>query len=196
MREIRHSLHHLRAPAHPRFDPERSSSGGLRTIAATERARGARRDRADHAAAPGRHGRRSGQAEDRRAGCRPMCSTLSAASPAPGVDGVALRDRRQRARAAGRRPITNADGRTDAPLIGGEPLRIGTYELQFRDRRLFRGPPGPHRGPAISRRRADPLFRSPSRRAIIMCRCSSRRGAIRPIEEADTLSRRSNEGRT
>ena len=27
--------------------------------------------------------------------------------------------------------VTNADGRTDAPLIGGGPLRIGTYELQF-----------------------------------------------------------------
>lgn len=26
---------------------------------------------------------------------------------------------------------TNSDGRTDAPLIGGMPLRIGTYELQF-----------------------------------------------------------------
>ena len=27
--------------------------------------------------------------------------------------------------------ISNADGRTDQPLIGGEPLRIGTYELAF-----------------------------------------------------------------
>jgi 2-oxo-4-hydroxy-4-carboxy-5-ureidoimidazoline decarboxylase len=27
--------------------------------------------------------------------------------------------------------LTNADGRTDAPLLGGGPLRIGTYELQF-----------------------------------------------------------------
>jgi 2-oxo-4-hydroxy-4-carboxy-5-ureidoimidazoline decarboxylase len=27
--------------------------------------------------------------------------------------------------------VTNADGRTDRPLIAGEPLRIGTYELQF-----------------------------------------------------------------
>lgn len=27
--------------------------------------------------------------------------------------------------------LTNADGRTDAPLIGGGPLRIGSYELQF-----------------------------------------------------------------
>jgi 2-oxo-4-hydroxy-4-carboxy-5-ureidoimidazoline decarboxylase len=26
---------------------------------------------------------------------------------------------------------TNADGRTDRPLIADEPLRIGTYELQF-----------------------------------------------------------------
>lgn len=27
--------------------------------------------------------------------------------------------------------ITNADGRTDAPLMAGAPLRIGTYELRF-----------------------------------------------------------------
>ena len=27
--------------------------------------------------------------------------------------------------------VTNADGRTDAPLLSGAPLRIGTYELQF-----------------------------------------------------------------
>ncbi|MEW6451264.1 MAG: 2-oxo-4-hydroxy-4-carboxy-5-ureidoimidazoline decarboxylase [Pseudomonadota bacterium] len=27
--------------------------------------------------------------------------------------------------------VTNADGRTDKPLIAGEPLRIGTYELNF-----------------------------------------------------------------
>jgi 2-oxo-4-hydroxy-4-carboxy-5-ureidoimidazoline decarboxylase len=29
------------------------------------------------------------------------------------------------------RTTTNPDGRTDAPLIGGGPLRAGTYELQF-----------------------------------------------------------------
>jgi hydroxyisourate hydrolase len=29
------------------------------------------------------------------------------------------------------RAVTNADGRTDAPLIGGAPLRIGTYEIAF-----------------------------------------------------------------
>ena len=27
--------------------------------------------------------------------------------------------------------ITNADGRTDQPLIGGRPLPIGRYELRF-----------------------------------------------------------------
>jgi 2-oxo-4-hydroxy-4-carboxy-5-ureidoimidazoline decarboxylase len=27
--------------------------------------------------------------------------------------------------------VTNADGRTDKPLMGGGPLRVGTYELQF-----------------------------------------------------------------
>jgi 2-oxo-4-hydroxy-4-carboxy-5-ureidoimidazoline decarboxylase len=27
--------------------------------------------------------------------------------------------------------VTNADGRTDAPLLGGAPLRVATYELRF-----------------------------------------------------------------
>ena len=27
--------------------------------------------------------------------------------------------------------VTNADGRTDAPLLAGAPLRVGTYELRF-----------------------------------------------------------------
>jgi 2-oxo-4-hydroxy-4-carboxy-5-ureidoimidazoline decarboxylase len=35
------------------------------------------------------------------------------------------------ARALLKETVTNADGRTDAPLISGEPLRIGTYELTF-----------------------------------------------------------------
>jgi 2-oxo-4-hydroxy-4-carboxy-5-ureidoimidazoline decarboxylase len=34
--------------------------------------------------------------------------------------------------------VTNADGRTDAPLIGDQPLRIGTYELQFSVGAYFR----------------------------------------------------------
>ena len=35
--------------------------------------------------------------------------------------------------------VTNADGRTDAPLIAGEPLRIGTYELVFHMGEYFGG---------------------------------------------------------
>jgi 2-oxo-4-hydroxy-4-carboxy-5-ureidoimidazoline decarboxylase len=27
--------------------------------------------------------------------------------------------------------VTNADGRTDAPLLDGAPLRVGRYELRF-----------------------------------------------------------------
>ena len=37
--------------------------------------------------------------------------------------------------------MTNPDGRTDAPLISGEPLRIGTYELSFDVSGYFRSPP-------------------------------------------------------
>lgn len=37
------------------------------------------------------------------------------------------------------RTVTNADGRTDAPLIGGRPLPIGRYELTFRVASYFAG---------------------------------------------------------
>jgi 2-oxo-4-hydroxy-4-carboxy-5-ureidoimidazoline decarboxylase len=30
-----------------------------------------------------------------------------------------------------KRTVTNADGRTDEPLIGGAPIPIATYELRF-----------------------------------------------------------------
>jgi 2-oxo-4-hydroxy-4-carboxy-5-ureidoimidazoline decarboxylase len=35
------------------------------------------------------------------------------------------------------RAITNADGRTDAPLIGGRPVPIGRYELSFKVGKYF-----------------------------------------------------------
>jgi 2-oxo-4-hydroxy-4-carboxy-5-ureidoimidazoline decarboxylase len=50
--------------------------------------------------------------------------------PAPGVR-ITLHEVGLSARALLKETVTNADGRTDAPLISGEPLRIGTYELTF-----------------------------------------------------------------
>ena len=50
--------------------------------------------------------------------------------PAPGVS-VALYEVGASARGLLKTATTNADGRTDAPLISGGPLRTGTYELQF-----------------------------------------------------------------
>jgi 2-oxo-4-hydroxy-4-carboxy-5-ureidoimidazoline decarboxylase len=35
--------------------------------------------------------------------------------------------------------VTNADGRTEAPLLSGAPLRIGVYELRFRVAAYFAG---------------------------------------------------------
>ena len=57
--------------------------------------------------------------------------------PAPGVR-IALARNRRSARALIKETVTNADGRTDAPLIAGEPLRIGTYELMFHVGALLR----------------------------------------------------------
>jgi 2-oxo-4-hydroxy-4-carboxy-5-ureidoimidazoline decarboxylase len=50
--------------------------------------------------------------------------------PAAGVE-IALYEVGASARGLILRAVTNADGRTDAPLLSGAPLRIGTYELQF-----------------------------------------------------------------
>jgi 2-oxo-4-hydroxy-4-carboxy-5-ureidoimidazoline decarboxylase len=50
--------------------------------------------------------------------------------PAPGVK-IMLHEIGASARGLLKETTTNADGRTDVPLIAGEPLRIGTYELSF-----------------------------------------------------------------
>src|SRR4029079_2300619 len=50
--------------------------------------------------------------------------------PASGVR-IALHEIGGSARALLKEAVTNADGRTGAPLIAGDPLRIGTYELTF-----------------------------------------------------------------
>lgn len=57
--------------------------------------------------------------------------------PAQGV-AVALYEVGKSARGLIARFVTNADGRTAAPLLSGAPLRIGTYELQFDVGRYFR----------------------------------------------------------
>jgi 2-oxo-4-hydroxy-4-carboxy-5-ureidoimidazoline decarboxylase len=59
--------------------------------------------------------------------------------PAAGIK-VALYEVGASARALIVAAVTNADGRTDAPLLGGGPLRTGTYELQFTVGDYFRGP--------------------------------------------------------
>lgn len=53
-----------------------------------------------------------------------------AGRPAAGVR-IALHEIGASARSLLKEAVTNSDGRTDAPLIAGEPLRIGTYELTF-----------------------------------------------------------------
>jgi 5-hydroxyisourate hydrolase len=58
--------------------------------------------------------------------------------PAPGVrievHRVSGADRRRLAEAT-----TNADGRTDAPLLSGERIEAGVYELTFHAADYFRG---------------------------------------------------------
>jgi len=68
---------------------------------------------------PATTGRLSTHALDTRAG-----------RPAAGVT-ITLYEVGASARGLLLETVTNADGRTDKPLIAGEPLRIGTYELNF-----------------------------------------------------------------
>ena len=57
--------------------------------------------------------------------------------PAAGIK-VTLHEIGGSARGLIAKTVTNADGRTDRPLISGEPLRIGTYELTFHVGDYFR----------------------------------------------------------
>jgi 5-hydroxyisourate hydrolase len=47
------------------------------------------------------------------------------------------------------RTVTNADGRTDAPLLIGESFRTGSYELVFRVGDYFRAAGTPTASPAF-----------------------------------------------
>ncbi|MGE0563186.1 MAG: 2-oxo-4-hydroxy-4-carboxy-5-ureidoimidazoline decarboxylase [Pseudolabrys sp.] len=60
--------------------------------------------------------------------------------PAAGVP-VALYEVGGSARGLLAQAVTNADGRTDTPLLSGAPLRIGTYELEFDLGAHFAGQP-------------------------------------------------------
>src|SRR5262245_33136960 len=53
-----------------------------------------------------------------------------AGRPAAGVH-IVLREIGASARSVLAEAVTNADGRTDAPLLSGAPLRIGRYEIAF-----------------------------------------------------------------
>jgi 5-hydroxyisourate hydrolase-like protein (transthyretin family) len=81
---------------------------------------------------------------------------------------IALHEIGGSARALAQGTVTNADGRTDAPLIAGEPLRIGTYELTFHIGRLFLRS-------RLPRHRADPLLH---RRARGPLPCAVARDAV------------------
>jgi 2-oxo-4-hydroxy-4-carboxy-5-ureidoimidazoline decarboxylase len=54
----------------------------------------------------------------------------SRGKPAAGMK-VALKERGKSAEAILKETVTNHDGRTDAPLLAGAPLRIGRYVLEF-----------------------------------------------------------------
>jgi 2-oxo-4-hydroxy-4-carboxy-5-ureidoimidazoline decarboxylase len=54
----------------------------------------------------------------------------AAGRPAAGVK-LVLSEIGASAQSVLKETLTNADGRTDEPLIGGEPLRIGRYEIAF-----------------------------------------------------------------
>jgi len=78
------------------------------------------------------------------------------------------------------RTLTNHDGRTDQPLIGGLPVPIGNYELRFKVADYFASKSVPLSDPPFLD--SIPLrFRSAIPKVISTCHCWSRPGAMRPI---------------
>jgi 2-oxo-4-hydroxy-4-carboxy-5-ureidoimidazoline decarboxylase len=68
--------------------------------------------------------------------------------PAPGIR-VRLYEVGASARGLITEAVTNSDGRTDKPLVGGEPLRCGIYEIEFAIGDYFRTKGVPAAAPAF-----------------------------------------------
>ena len=126
---LRLSLHHLRAPAHARFDPRQLRAPARPTATETERAAALQEighitrlrlvEAVEGPGKPKTDGRLSTHVLDTVSG-----------RPAAGVR-IVLTERGASAEGVLKEAVTNADGRTDEPLLAGAPLRIGTYEIAF-----------------------------------------------------------------
>jgi 2-oxo-4-hydroxy-4-carboxy-5-ureidoimidazoline decarboxylase len=68
--------------------------------------------------------------------------------PAPGIR-IRLYEVGASARGLIVETVTNSDGRTDKPLVGGEPLRCGVYEIEFEIGDYFRAKGVPASSPAF-----------------------------------------------
>ena len=83
--------------------------------------------------------------------------------------------------------LTNADGRTDTPLISAELARAGRFELVFHAGDYFRRAGRATRRPAVPRRRPDPLRR---RRPAGALSCAAARLAVELFDLSGKLRRR------
>ena len=135
-RKIRLSLYRLRPPPHQGFRSCAISNAGCRTT---------RRPKCKH--------------RSRKSAGSPRCASINWWRPTTGLPvhgrlSTHVLDTHSGKPAAGisvelvelselgasrvvTRAVTNSDGRTDQPLIGGRPVPIGRYELTFQRRRLF-----------------------------------------------------------
>ena len=163
--EVRHPVHRLRPPPQQGFDPA-AVQAAPEQRSASRGSRGAAGNLPHHRAAP-RPARRPRPTGSRcTAGFPPTFSILAAESPARGVKVELLELSDSGARRTVATAQTNPDGRTDAPLIGGQPVPIGRYELQFHIADYFAGIAAAAGRSAVSRRGADPVLGRGRRRPL------------------------------
>ena len=80
---------------------------------------------------------------------------------------------------------TNDDGRCDPPLLSGERMKTGTYELRFHAGDYLGRKAG---GVAVPRHHPDPLRHRRRGARTTTCRCFFRLTAIRPIAGAEAMT--------
>ena len=149
-REVRFSLYRLRPPPHQGFDParfrtpaaERCCDRNVTSIAEIFRIAALRLDQlvlSDDRLPV--HGRLSTHVLDTHSG-----------RPAAGIEVELVERSALGASRVVTRAVTNADGRTDQPLIGGRPVPIGRYELNFSVGKYFKDRKVDGLRPAVPRR--------------------------------------------
>ena len=185
---LRVSVHHLRAPPHARFHPRQLRAPPRQRPRSRSETPPWRRSATSRGCGSSMLSTGPGKPKTDGRLSTHVLDTVSG-KPAAGVK-VVLKEIGASAEGSLKEAITNADGRTDEPLLSGAPCASAATSSSSTS-----APISPRAAPAPATLRSSASCRSgspsPSPRATTTCRCWPRPGATRPTAAAERGARAS-----